>query len=141
MRNIATSVGVVPLLLQRLGNLASRSAMARVTRADLRAGSSESGSLQIVASRVRISGFAQVFEIDAERLAIRELIVGFPVAAEIGVDLEAMADIADDDEGGRLVPARKQPHIVFGLPPRVEHQHVPRPRRGAPPARLRLGFE
>ena len=103
MRNIATSSGACFCSSSAFETAASRSAMARVTRAARCAGSSVSGSVQIAASRSRVSGPAQVFEINPERLPVGELVVGFPVAAEVGVNLEAMADVADHDEGRRLV--------------------------------------
>jgi len=84
---------------------------------------------------------AQVFEIDAERAPVGKLVVGFPVAAKIGVDLEAMADVADDDERRRFVVLRQEAHIILRLPARVEHQHVPGALGAAPPARLRLAAE
>ena len=77
-------------------------------------------------------GMPQVVEVDAEAAAVRELIVDLPVAPEIGIDLEAMPHVADDDEGRRLVSGGQQGHIGLGLLARVDHQHVPGPVGAAP---------
>ena len=52
-----------------------------------------------------------------------------------------MADVADDNQGRRLVVLRQQADIVLRLLAGVEHQHVPGALRAAPPAHLRLGAE
>lgn len=114
--------------------------MARVTRAELRAGSSETGSFQIARRRSRLLA-AQILKIDAEGLAVGKLVEGFAVAAEVCVDLETVADIADEDEGRRLVIGGQQAHIILGLTACVEHQYVPRPLGAATPARGGLGDE
>jgi len=74
----------------------------------------------------------QVVEVDPEASAVRELVVDLPVAAEVGVDLEAVADVADDEKRRRIVADRQQPHVGFGLLARIDHEHVPGPV-GAPP--------
>jgi hypothetical protein len=68
---------------------------------------------------------AQVFQIDAEGAPIGKLIVGLPVAAEVGIDLDGVADIADQHEGRRLMGSRQQTDIVFRLSASVHHEHVP----------------
>nr|WP_294534772.1 hypothetical protein [uncultured Rhodoblastus sp.] len=84
---------------------------------------------------------AQVLKKNAKRLAVGELVEGFAVAPEVGIDLEAMADIADDDEGRRLMAGGQQADVIFGLAASIDHQHVPRETRPAPPARWRFGDE
>lgn len=52
-----------------------------------------------------------------------------------------MPHIGNDDEGRWLVAPGKQADVVLGLASRVEHEHVPSPLSGAPPAYLRLPAE
>src|ERR1700674_4256342 len=61
-------------------------------------------------------GFPQVLQVDAERLPVGELVVGFPITAEIGIDLETVAHVAHDDEWWWLVTWRQQVDVVFSLP-------------------------
>ena len=68
---------------------------------------------------------AQILQIDAEAAAIGKLIEGFAIAAEVCVKLEAMADIAHDEERRRLVVLRQQARIVLALHAGVVHQHIP----------------
>ena len=70
-------------------------------------------------------GLCQIIEVDAEGLAVRELGVVAALAGEIGVEFEAVADIADDDEGRPLMIGRQVAGIVFRLLAGVVHQHVP----------------
>ena len=57
----------------------------------------------------KFAGFLppQVVEVDPEGPPVRELVIGFPVAAEVGVKLETMADVADD--GFREAAERSPP--------------------------------
>ena len=67
----------------------------------------------------------QILQIDAKAAAIGKLIEGFAIAAEVGVNLEAMADIAHDEEGRRLMGLRQQPRIALALRAGVVHENVP----------------
>jgi outer membrane immunogenic protein len=82
---------------------------------------------------------AKVFDEDAERLTIGELIERLPVLAEVRVDLEAMAYVTDDDERRRRMATRQEPNVVLSLAAGVEHQHVPRSLSAAPTAWNRIG--
>ena len=75
----------------------------------------------------------QILQIDAEGAAVGELVEGFAVAAKVGVKLEAMADIADDEEGRRLVGLRQQARIALALRAGVHHQCVPGAADGSAP--------
>ena len=99
--------------------------MSRVTFADACAGSSDAGSSQILRRRSRTSVVAQVFKVDAKGLAVRELGVVLSLSGKIGVDLDAMADIADEDEGRPAMRRRQRAGVFFRLALGVEHQHVP----------------
>ena len=68
---------------------------------------------------------AQVLEIDAEALAVRKLGVVFSLPGEVGIDLDAMTDIADKDKRRPAVRGWQRAGVFFGLPLGVEHQHVP----------------
>ena len=56
--------------------------------------------------------------------------VGAPGAGEVGVELEAVADVAHHEERRRRVVGVEQEDVVFGLPARVLHHDVPAARRG-----------
>jgi len=43
-------------------------------------------------------GTPQVFQINAKRLPVGELRVVLPLAGEVGIDLDHMPDVADQDE-------------------------------------------
>ena len=87
------------LASSRFDTAASRSAISRVALCRLWLGSSACGSFHILVKSSRVSGFAQFVEMDAKALAIGELGVVAAFAGEIGIELEAMADIAHHDEG------------------------------------------
>jgi hypothetical protein len=70
---------------------------------------------------------AQVLQIDAERLAIGELGVVLPLAGEVGIGLDDVADVADQDERRPAMIDRQRPCITLGLAASVQHQHVPGP--------------
>src|SRR5262245_24024858 len=60
---------------------------------------------------------AQILEIDAEALAVGELGVVLPLAGEVGIELQAMADIAGEDERRPAVRSWQAARIAFGRPP------------------------
>ena len=83
---------------------------------------------------------AQIVEMDAVALPVGELDVVLTLPGEVGVEFEAVADIADDQEGRPAMRRRQRLGIVLGLAPGVEHQHVPGAVGAAPSARPgRLG--
>ena len=74
---------------------------------------------------------AQIVEKNAKALAVGKLGIVAALAGEIGIELEAMADIAHHDEGRPFVRRRQMAGIVLGLLAGIEHEHVPLPA-GAP---------
>jgi hypothetical protein len=78
----------------------------------------------------------QVFQINPERLPIGELGVVFALPGEVGIGPDHMADIAHQDERRPAMRHRQCPRIPLGLPPGVQHQHVPG-AAGVPHAALR----
>ena len=68
---------------------------------------------------------AQILQPDPEALAVGEVGVRPAAARKVGIDLEHIADVADDDEGRGGVVGRQAEDIVLGLTPGVAHQHVP----------------
>jgi hypothetical protein len=68
---------------------------------------------------------AEVFEINAKGLAVRELGVVLALSGKIRIDLDAVADVADQDEGRPAVRGRQRAGVFLRLPLGVEHQHVP----------------
>ena len=77
---------------------------------------------------------AQIVEIDAERLPVRELNVVPAVAGEIGEHFNGVPDIAHQHEGRRAMVGGKAVSVAFRLIPRVHHQHVPAAAHAARPA-------
>ncbi len=57
--------------------------------------------------------------------------VGAPGAGEVRIELQAMADVADDDEGRRRMIRIEQEDVSFRLLARVLHHHVPAARDAA----------
>jgi hypothetical protein len=70
-------------------------------------------------------GIAKVLQTDAEAFAVGEVGIGAARPGEIGIDLEHIADVADDDEGRGRVVSGQAGDIVLGLTPRITHQHIP----------------
>jgi hypothetical protein len=70
-------------------------------------------------------GLSQVFQIDAKALAVGKLRVVFSLPGEVGIDLDAMADVTDQDERRPAVRGRQRAGIFLGLPLGIKHQHVP----------------
>ena len=70
-------------------------------------------------------GFAEVFEVDAEGLAIGELDVVAALAGEVGEDFDDVADVEDEDEGGPTVVGGEGAGVGFGLAAGVLHEDVP----------------
>nr|WP_293846939.1 hypothetical protein [Sphingopyxis sp.] len=64
----------------------------------------------------------QIVERDAEAGSIGELGVLLTRAAEIGIDIDAVADIGDEQEGRPTVIDRQRLCIAFGLPARLDHR-------------------
>ena len=69
-------------------------------------------------------GIAQVFEIDPEAVPVGELGVVLPLPGEVRIELEAVADIAEDDEGRPAMRGGQSAAILFGLALGVQHHHV-----------------
>lgn len=69
--------------------------------------------------------FAQVFEINTKALAVGKLGVVLPLPGEIGIDLDAVADVADEDERRPTMRGRQGAGVFLRLPLGVEHQDVP----------------
>ena len=130
LRRHTSSPPAPSTLGEPLGDLARD--LGRACASD-RASADRSRSLEPLAHLL----LAQVFEIDAKALPVGELRVVLPLAGEVGIDLDAVADVADEDEGRPAVRGRQRAGIVLGLPPGVQHQHVPgavaprRPRSAA----------
>ena len=78
----------------------------------------------------------QVLHVDAKALPVGKLRVVFALARKVGIDLDAMADIADEHEGRPAVALRKRAGVFLRLAARRDHELVPRPVRAALPARL-----
>ena len=74
---------------------------------------------------------AKVFQENAIALPIRELGVVLPLSAEVGVNLEAMADVADDQKWRPALRGRQRFRVILGLPAGAHHQDVPGARRRA----------
>ena len=97
---------VVSRVFQRFDTLARRSAISLVDPGGF------ARRVQVLGvgpdAREPLADFraAEVFQIDAERLAVGELRVVFPLAGEVGIGLDHMADVADQDEG--------RPAVVVG---------------------------
>ena len=68
---------------------------------------------------------AQILQADAKALAVGKVGVGAAAAGKVGVNLQHIADVADDDEGRGWMVGGQAEDIVLGLTPRVAHQHVP----------------
>ena len=79
---------------------------------------------------------AQVLHVDAEALTVGELGVVFALPRKVGVDLDAMADIANEHEGRPAMALRKRAGVILRLAARGDHELVPRTVRAALPARL-----
>ena len=58
---------------------------------------------------------AQIVQVDAKAVAVGEMAVGAPGAGEVGVKLQAVADIADDDEGRRRMIRIEQEDVRLRL--------------------------
>ena len=71
--------------------------MSRVTCAECRAGS-RPGDRSRYPQTLADLLVPQVFEVDAEALAVGKLRVVLPLPGKVGIDLDAMADVADQDE-------------------------------------------
>ena len=80
-------------------------------------------------------GPVQLVQIDAEILAIGKLDVVLALPGEVRPELEAVADIAEDQKGRPAMGSRQRPRIVLRLPAGVHHQHVPGPVGTATAAR------
>jgi hypothetical protein len=63
----------------------------------------------------------QVGQVYAEAFAVRELRVVLPGAAEVGVDVEAEADVADDDKGRPAFLGGEVAGVALGLALSLEH--------------------
>lgn len=87
---------------------------------------------------------AQILEKDPKVLPVGKLRIIFSLAGEIGIELEAMADVANDQEGWPAFRGRERLGVVLRLAPGVDHEDVPGARGRAAAVRgrlLRLGLE
>ncbi len=127
IRKSATSsaLGLSARLPSAFETLARRAAISRVTFADWRAGSSVGGVVPDRAQALADVLVAQIVEIDAEAVAVRELRVVLALAGEVGIDLDAVADVADEHERRPAVDAGSALGVVLRLLPGVHHQLVP----------------
>src|SRR5579883_3022641 len=83
---------------------------------------------------------SQVFEVNAESLAIGKLNIVFSLAREIREDLDTMPDIADEEKR-RPAPARRQRlGGVLGLVAGIYHEHAPTARCGPAPTAFCFHF-
>jgi hypothetical protein len=83
-------------------------------------------------------GIAQAVERDAEALCVRELAIVLSGQAEVAIELEAVADIDDDQERRPAVVCRKRLGVALGLTPSALHGDAPvlgAPDGGAFPCR------
>ncbi len=74
---------------------------------------------------------AQILHEDAEALAIRKLRVVFTLAGEVCVKLDAVANVADQDEWRPAVASGEGTRVFGCLLIGVEHQCIPGPVGGA----------
>ena len=81
-------------------SLARTAAIPRVTSAVRRAGSSALGSFQTRAGGPGLF-VAQVFEVDAKGLPVGELGVVLALEGEVGIELDAVTDVAMTRNGGQ----------------------------------------
>jgi hypothetical protein len=86
-------------------------------------------------------GLVQIFEVDAVAVAVGKVGVVLALTREVGKHLDTVTDVADEQERRPAIRRGKCFGIFLGLPPGVEHQHVPGARRSALAARLTLGDE
>lgn len=99
---------------ERFGDFARCSAISRVTLAEARAGSSASGSSH------RFEAFAdgligEISELDTVRARVRERCVGGTGAGKVGVQLDHVADVDDDQERWPAFIGRQGAGVAFGL--------------------------
>ena len=90
-------------------------------------GAAYAGTMQPLADRI----ISQIFKEDAEPLTVRKLCVILSLPAEIRKNLEAMTNVADNEE--RRPPFRrgKRLGVVLRLLARLHHQDVPGSRHRA----------
>jgi hypothetical protein len=96
------------MLGQMVGNVARDAAEARV-------GSSASGSSHRVLQALADRFVGKIGEPDAVRARVGEGRVGGAGAGEVGVQLDDVADIDDDQEGRPALLGRQRAGVVFGL--------------------------
>lgn len=71
---------------------------------------------------------AQVIQRDAVAVTVGELGVALPLAREVGVDLDHVADIDDQQEGRPAIRAGDSASIAIGLIAGAQHGVIPAPR-------------
>ena len=74
---------------------------------------------------------AQIVHVDPKPVAVGEMAIGAPGSGEVGVKLQAVADVADNDEGRRRMIRIEQEDVRLRLLARILHQHVPALRDAA----------
>src|SRR5262245_39269510 len=79
----------------------------------------------VVLRPVAHSRFTKILKVDAKALTVGKLCVIFTMASEVGIKLDAMAHIADQDERRPTMRRRQRAGILLRLPLGVEHQDVP----------------
>ena len=112
--------------------------LARDLGAIARVGSSESGSIQTARSRWRSGFVAQVGELDAVRARVGKRRVGCAGAGELGVQLDHVADIDDDQERRAAFGGGQRAGVVLGLAAGAQHRVVEALAVGLPEL---LGFQ
>jgi len=68
---------------------------------------------------------AQVLQHDAVARPVGELRIGLPAAGEVGIDLDAIADVGDEQERRPAMIDRQRLGIAFGLPLGLHHRLGP----------------
>ena len=126
MRKVATASALWPALFQRSGEASEA----------LRDLAGDAGAAARGVERQRIGpreaeglahvGVAQFGEQDAVALRIGERDVGAAGAGELGVELDAVADIDDDEERRAAFAGGERAGVLLGLAAGLEHGFIPR---------------
>ena len=139
IRKPATVFGAWPAASSDCGHLASRVGDLARDRAAARVGSRLSGSSQTAAQPLADARVAQVVQRDAVRARVGKGDVGCAAAGELGVELDDVADVDDDQERRPAFGGRQRAGVALGLPAGAQHRVVERPWRA--PAPELLGFQ
>jgi hypothetical protein len=80
----------------------------------------------------------ELFEINAKTVPVGKLGVVLSLAGEVGINLEAMADIADNQEWRPAFGRGERLGVLLRLLARVQHENVPGAGGGTPAERRYL---